>query len=131
MTGWPTNNLRIILLKPYNIDELVQIVWKVLRGMPIEVFDDENYSVWENCVWELVDSRLEGDFKGSRVIGSANVVAALNILHQKILVRYTEAEEDTTKISMSLFKNILEALSEQKLIRRKPEKVRQTFKVVR
>jgi hypothetical protein len=131
MTGWPTNNLRIILLKPYNIDELVQIVWKVLRGMPIEVFDDENYSVWENCVWELVDSRLEGDFKGSRVIGSANVVAALNILHQKILVRYTEAEEDTTKISMSLFKNILEALSEQKLIRRKPEKLRQTFKIVK
>ena len=131
MTGWPTNNLRIILLKPYNIDELVQIVWKVLRGMPIEVFDDENYSVWENCVWELVDSRLEGDFKGSRIIGSANVVAALNILHQKILVRYTEAEEDTTKISMSLFKNILEALSEQKLIRRKPEKLRQTFKIVK
>ena len=118
-------------MKPYNKDELIQIVWKVLRGMPIEVFDDENHSVWENCVWELVNTRLEGDFKGSRVIGSANVVAALNILHQKILVRYTEAEEDTTKISMNLFKNILEALSEQKLIRRKPEKLRQTFKVVK
>ena len=118
-------------MKPYNTDELIQIVWRVLRGMPIEVFDDENHSVWENCVWELVDTRLEGDFKGSRIIGSANVVAALNILHQKILVRYTEAEEDTTKISMNLFKNILEALSEQKLIRRKPGKLRQTFKVVK
>ena len=117
-------------MKPYNTSDLENIVWKVLKGMPIEVFDDENHHVWENSAWELVKPRLEGDFKGERIIGSANMVAALNILHQKILVRYTESNEDTTKISISIFREILDSLSDQKLIRRKPEKVRQSFTVV-
>ena len=118
------------LMKPYNTSDLENIVWKVLKGMPIEVFDDENHHVWENSAWELVKPRLEGDFKGERIIGSANMVAALNILHQKILVRYTESNEDTTKISISIFREILDSLSDQKLIRRKPEKARQSFTVV-
>ena len=49
--------------------------------MPIEVFDDEQEQIWENDTYELVTSRDEGDFKGSRAIGSANLVTALNIIN--------------------------------------------------
>ena len=60
------------------------LVWKIIQGMPIEVFDDDSGEIWENDTWELVRSRTEGDYAGSRAIGSANLVTALNMLHQKL-----------------------------------------------
>ena len=66
------------------LSEASGLVWKIIQGMPIEVFDDDSGEIWENDTWELVRSRTEGDFTGSRVIGSANLVTALNILHQKL-----------------------------------------------
>ena len=30
------------------------MVWKILGGMPIEVFDEDDDTVWENETWELV-----------------------------------------------------------------------------
>lgn len=104
------------------------LVWKVLSGLPIEVYDEENYSVWENELWELVSPRPEGDFVGTRIIGSANIVAALNILHQKVLI-VNSRNEDASHIT-EIFKEILEELQREKLIRRKPDKIRETFKVV-
>ena len=49
------------------------MVWKILGGMPIEVFDEDDDTVWENETWELVKVRTEGDYKDSRAIGSANL----------------------------------------------------------
>lgn len=114
-----------------DVVELSKTVWSVLSGMPVEVFDEENYSVWENDLWELVSPRTEGDFAGSRVIGSANMITAFNLLHQKLLIKQlrqqpTEPEE----YNLELFKEILEHLQQQKLIRKKPHRVRQTFKVI-
>ena len=42
-------------------DEAVSLVWKILGGMPVEVFDEDDGSVWENTMWELVRPRPEGD----------------------------------------------------------------------
>jgi hypothetical protein len=105
----------------------VDLVWKVLSGMPIEVFDEENYSVWENEVWELVRPRPEGDFAGTRIIGSANMVTALNMLHQKMLIEY---EFNNASNAMDTFKEILDELQQERLIRKKPQKIRETFKIV-
>ena len=37
------------------------LVWKILSGMPVEVFDDDSGEVWGNVMFELVRPRLEGD----------------------------------------------------------------------
>jgi hypothetical protein len=115
-----------------NIQDLGATVWKILSGMPIEVFDEENYSVWENDLWELVSPRSEGDFAGSRLIGSANMVTAFNIIHQKLLINQVRQQHtvDSTTRSLDLFKEILDYLQQQKLIRKKPHKVRKTFQIV-
>lgn len=116
-----------------DIPELSKTVWRIISGMPVEVFDEENYSVWENDLWELVSPRREGDFKGSRAIGSANIITAFNIIHQKMLIKQLQEvhEVDSTTRNFELFKLILDHLQEQKLIRKKPHKVRQTFQVIK
>ena len=116
-----------------NVTELSNTVWRIIAGMPIEVFDEENYSVWENDLWELVHPRTEGDYKGSRVIGSANMVTAFNIIHQKMLIKQLKETHETSSTvrNLELFKRILDHLQEQKLIRKKPHRVRQTFEVVK
>lgn len=109
------------------------LVWKIIQGMPIEVFDDESGEIWENDNWELVKSRTEGDFAGSRVIGSANLITALNMLHQKIIIQHAANDQwvDTSDQSLSLFIEVMDNLQERKLIRKRPEKIRETFKIVK
>ena len=110
----------------------VQLVWNILKGMPIEVFDDEEKQIWENDTYELVTSRDEGDFKGSRAIGSANLLTALNIINQKIVIENLANKDirHSAEIAQKLFGQIIEQLQKEKLIRKIPTKVRQTFKVI-
>ena len=110
----------------------VQLVWNILKGMPIEVFDDEEKQIWENDTYELVTSRDEGDFKGSRAIGSANLVTALNIINQKIVIENLADRNvrHSAEIAQKLFAEIIEQLQKEKLIRKIPTKVRQTFKLI-
>jgi len=110
----------------------VQLVWNILKGMPIEVFDDEEKQIWENDTYELVTSRDEGDFKGSRAIGSANLVTALNIINQKIVIENLADRNirHSADIAQKLFAEIIEQLQKEKLIRKIPAKVRQTFKLI-
>mgnify|MGYP001381712247 FL=1 len=108
------------------------LVWKIIKSMPIEVFDDDSGEIWENDTWELVTSRTEGDYAGSRVIGSANLVTALNMLHQKLVIQHASNDhiKDTGDKSLKLFSEVMSNLQERKLIRKRPEKVRETFKIV-
>ena len=110
----------------------VQLVWNILKGMPIEVFDDEEKQIWENDTYELVVSRDEGDFKGSRAIGSANLVTALNMINQKIVIENVANNDmrHSAEVSQKLFGEIIEQLQKDKLIRKIPSKVRQTFKII-
>ena len=105
------------------------MVWKILGGMPIEVFDEDDDTVWENETWELVKTRSEGDYKDSRAIGSANLITALNMVHQRLLVDGT-ISDDITALSHEIFNNILETFTEDKLIRKRPENIRKTFQLV-
>ena len=107
-------------------DEAVSLVWKILGGMPVEVFDEDDGSVWENTMWELVRPRPEGDYAGTRAIGSANLITALNMLHQKLLIKNNDPSAD----AMKTFNQVMTQLQEKRLIRRKPEKVRETFKII-
>jgi hypothetical protein len=111
--------------------EAAELVWRILGGMPVEVFDEDDGSVWENEQWELVSPRREGDFAGSRVIGSANLVTALNLIHQKILIYRSESDTTSSSdTSMSIFNVAMQQLQEQRLVRKKPNKVRETFQII-
>ena len=110
-------------MKQQDINDLV---WKIISGMPVEVFDDDSGEVWANVMFELVRPRFEGDFKGSREIGSANLVTALNMIHQKLLIQNTA---HSSELSLKMFNEAMETLQEQRLVRRKPEKMREAFKV--
>ena len=101
-----------------------EYVWKVLSAMPIEVFDDVDYSVWENELWELVVPRFEGDYVGKRTIGSANIITAYNLLHLRLIAKSDNVD------SYTYFRNCLDELVKHNLIRRRPETVRKGFKTV-
>ena len=101
-------------------------MWKVLSGIPIEVYDDVDHSVWDNDVWELVIPRFEGDYSGKRTIGSANIISAYNLLHLKLLADLEGGEVD----SLALFRASLDELCQLGLIRKRPETVRKTFRTV-
>ena len=109
-----------------------RIVWNILKGMPIEVFDEEEGSIWENDTYELVRPRTEGDFEGTRIIGSANIVTALNMINQKLVIDNVANEDikNTADQSFKLFSEVIDQLQEKKLIRKIPSKVRSTFKVI-
>jgi len=109
-----------------------KIVWNILKGMPIEVFDEEEGNVWENDTYELVSPRKEGDYEGTRVIGSANIVTALNMLNQKLVINNVANDDvkNTADISYELFAEVIDELQNKKLIRKMPIKVRQSFKVI-
>jgi hypothetical protein len=111
--------------------EAADLVWRILAGMPVEVFDDDDGSVWENEQWELVTPRRDGDFAGSRAIGSANLVTALNLIHQKILIHRSSSDTTSSSdTSMSMFNVAMQQLQDNRLVRRKPNKIRETFKII-
>jgi hypothetical protein len=95
-----------------------------VSGIPVEVFDEENHSVWSSDLWELVTPRAEGDYVGKRTIGSANIVSAYNLLHLKLLA------DNNTSDSLQVFKHSLEELQAHNLVRRRPERVREGFRAV-
>ena len=113
-------------------EQACRIVWNILKGMPIEVFDEEDGSVWENDTYELVLPRTEGDFEGTRIIGSANIVTALNMLNQKLVINNVANDEihNTADMSYELFAQVIDELQSRKLIRKIPTKVRSTFKLI-
>lgn len=113
-------------------EQACRIVWNILKGMPIEVFDEEDGSIWENDTYELVLPRTEGDFEGTRIIGSANIVTALNMLNQKLVINNVANDDihNTADMSYELFAQVIDELQSRKLIRKIPTKVRSTFKLI-
>jgi hypothetical protein len=102
-----------------------ELVWRILSGIPVEVFDDVDHSVWSSELWELVVPRSVGDFAGQRTIGSANIISAYNLFYLK-----TISSGETAENAIAQFKDTLEYLEQNKLIRRRPDRVRATFRTV-
>lgn len=105
-------------------DKYTSLVWKILSGIPVEIYDEDYESVWANEVWELVEPRESGDYVGSHDIGSANITIAVNILKQALVVDQYNID------CFEAFKEILDTLAKEHYIRKKPSMVRKTFKVV-
>jgi hypothetical protein len=107
-------------------------VWRILSGTPIQIVDDETYSVLESALWELHSPRdsSQGEYSGTRIIGSANIVFAYSIVRIKTVQHAMDSNTDIDLASFETFKTILELLQQDNLVRKNPIKVRKTFKVV-
>jgi hypothetical protein len=108
------------------MSDLSLIVWKVLYGPPIDLVDDEKNAIYLEGIFELTQPRTSGEYIGSREIGSANIMTAYNLVHMK---KMHDTAYDSVPV-LDLYKEVLNSLAQDKLIRKKPEKVRETFKVV-
>ncbi len=109
------------------------LVWKVISSMPIDVFDDDDGSVWEVGSYELRNPRPEGDYEGSREIGAANLVSAFNLLHQKMLIAELSSDDgfsDCGEEALDMFKDVMDDFEKENLIRKRPEHIRENFRVI-
>ena len=110
-----------------------KLVWKVSSSMPIDVFDDDEGSIWESSSYELNDPRPEGDYEGSREIGAANLVSAFNLLHQKMLIAELSSDDgfsDCGEEALDMFKDVMDDFEKENLIRKRPEHIRENFRVI-
>ena len=114
-----------------DIKTATMLVKRVITGLPIEIYDDETGEVSSVPDYELCTPRPEGDCAGSREIGSANLIISYNMLYKKLYSKNRVAPKaELTNQSLDLFKDALDHLIEQRIIRMIPELQRQTFKVV-
>lgn len=103
---------------------LASSIEKVLCASPIEVFDEDSNTVMSTELWELVTVRCSGPFKDSRVIGSANIVTAYNLVYLNSLCSSNEQKV------FEQFTEIIGYLVETRIIRKNPNRIRKTFKVI-
>jgi len=111
--------------------EASNIIKRVVTSLPIEVLDDETGEQWSVGEYELVNERPSGDCAGSREIGSANLIISYNMLYKKLYSKNrTIPKADLNATSLSLFRDAIDYLIENRVIRVVPELQRQTFKLV-
>ncbi len=117
------------------IKEATSIVRRIITGLPIEIFDDEQDTVSSVPDYELVEARPEGDCVGSREIGSANMVMAYNLLYQKLVASQWKhggsTKHDNYLLAKKLFDESMVELQSERTIRKKPELQRKSFRIVR
>ena len=115
------------------INEAKSIVKRVLLGMPVDIYDEETDEMIESVLYELCEPRSKGDFEGCHTIGGANIVSAFNLILQKLMStkwKRGATEEDTQALARKLYAEALDDLQKEKVIRKIPERVRESFKVV-
>jgi len=113
--------------------KLLNTVSTILTGNPVKILDDESHSIIENELWELVHPRTQGEYASTRVIGSANIALAFNIVRQSIIldsIKYTDSSNSLERCAEE-FAAALYELQQQRIIRKKPQKLRSSFKLVR
>lgn len=102
---------------------------KILSEPPIDYFDREDNNVKESQ-YQLIEPRVYNklgvDFS-SREIGSVNMLIAAQYFFSSIDVNLKEEDE---RICATKWADAICQLEDDKFIRKIPEKVRQTFKVI-
>lgn len=113
-------------------DKLLDTISTVLLGEPVTIYDENSSCTLENELWELVQPRSSGGYQHSRVIGSANIAVAFNFVRQSIIIEQLRSNETSNSLErcIELFNAALLHLQQNKLIRKKPHRVRQSFKVI-
>jgi len=139
-----------------NYDDLKKKIAEILEDLPADLYDDDSGVLFQADTWELVNNRdlsiyeeedqeeleiEEEDDYDLKYIGSANLIVANTVL-KKALQGSLEPLAELKRVSSNntvyhtkesvedLFELIMQDLEEERIIRKKPEIVRQGFKVV-
>ena len=139
-----------------NYENLKNKIASILLDHPADLFDDDRGLLFQTDTWELVDDRELPEYTDdtddeeyeelleewdAKAVGSANLIVA-NTLLKKVLSQNAEIIKELQRVSSNnmiyeakestdeLFELIMSDLENEKIIRKKPEFVRQSFKVV-
>ena len=119
-----------LTLKP-EIEKAKIAIKQILEDTPYDVYNEYDETVWESGIWELAEERQTGAAKGTRRIGSANMLLANStILEYFNLFDQGLTEDDMSEVSLQIFKSIVELLEKDKVLRQTPSHVRETFTVI-
>ena len=117
-------------LKP-EIEKAKSAIREILEDTPHDVYNEFDETVWESCKWELAEERKIGVAKGTRRIGSANMLLANSTVMEFFNLHDQDlTEEDMAEVSLQIFKSIVELLEQDRVIRQAPESIRETFTVI-
>lgn len=139
-----------------NYENLKDKIATILLDHPADLFDDDKGLLFETDTWELVNDRDLPEYTedtndeeyedllkewDAKAVGSANLIVA-NTLLKKVLSQNAEIIKELQRVSSNnmiyeakestdeLFELIMSDLESERIIRKKPEFVRQSFKVV-
>lgn len=133
-----------------NYKTLKNKIAEILLDTPADLYDDEKGMLFQTDTWELVQDREnleeidiedEDEELDLKAVGSANLIVA-NTLFKKALSQNVSILEELKRVSSNniiyeakesadeLFELIMTDLENERIIRKKPEIVRQGFKVV-
>lgn len=139
-----------------NYENLKDKIASILLDHPADLFDDDRGLLFQTDTWELVNDRELPEYTDytddeeyeelleewdAKAVGSANLIVA-NTLLKKVLSQNAEIIKELQRVSSNniiyeakesadeLFELIMSDLENERIIRKKPEFVRQSFKVV-
>ena len=119
-----------LTVKP-EIERAKLAIREILEDTPHDVYDEYNETVYESCIWELSEERKTGVARGSRRIGSANMLLANSTVMEYFNLHDQDlTEDDMSEVALQIFKSIVELLEEDRVIRQAPESIRETFTVI-
>ena len=91
-------------MKP-EIERATAAIREILEDTPHDVYNEYDETVYESCLWELSVERKKGVAKGSRRIGSANMLLANSIVMEYFTLHDQDLnEEDMSEVSLQIFK---------------------------
>ena len=104
---------------------------EILEDTPHDVYNEYEETVYESCIWELAEERKTGVARGSRRIGSANMLLANSTVMEYFNLHDQDlTEEDMSEVSLQIFKSIVESLEDDRVLRHAPESIRESFTVI-
>jgi hypothetical protein len=139
-----------------NYENLKDKIATILLDHPADLFDDDKGLLFETDTWELVNDRDLPEYTedtndkeyeellkewDAKAVGSANLIVA-NTLLKKVLSQNVDIFKELQRVSANntlfetkestdeLFDLIMSDLEKEKIIRKKPEFIRQSFKIV-
>jgi len=117
--------------RPRNLVKAKKEIKGILQDTPLDIVNEFEDYILESGIWELTMPRVQGPAKGSRRIGSANMLLANSTIMEYFnLHNQGLTYDDKSEVSLQIFKSIIELLEDEKIIRQVPETIRETFTLI-
>ena len=135
-----------------NYETLKDKIKNILSDIPADLYDEDSGTLFQGDTWELVQDRDPSIFEDeidwdeeeivdAKAVGSANLIVANTVLLKALkdnngllseLKRVSSNNQiyGTKESAEELFQLVMQDLEDERIIRKKPEVVREGFKIV-